>query len=122
MPEMEDIGIKRSLDRPSTAEREKFCSTSSASPFDYSADAATALPNGKLKEYPHMNGIKERKPSPSGPKVRQRRRKSRIYLNKFRVPIYIQLCVVICILCGLCVLVVAVTTVEHCFLSRPADR
>lgn len=42
-----------------------------------------------------------------------RRRAPRIYLNKFRVPIYIQLCLVICILCGICVMVVAVATV--CF-------
>ena len=39
------------------------------------------------------------------------RKRPRISLNKFRLPIYVQLCVVICILCGLCVMVVAVTTV-----------
>jgi hypothetical protein len=47
----------------------------------------------------------------------RRRRPRRIYLNKFRVPIYVQLCLVICILCGLCVLVVAVSTVYPALLS-----
>jgi hypothetical protein len=47
----------------------------------------------------------------------RRRRPRRIYLNKFRVPIYVQLCLVICILCGLCVLVVAVSTVCPTLLS-----
>ena len=46
----------------------------------------------------------------------RRRRPRRIYLNKFRVPIYVQLCLVICILCGLCVLVVAVSTVHPALL------
>jgi hypothetical protein len=52
----------------------------------------------------------------------RRRRPRRIYLNKFRVPIYVQLCLVICILCGLCVLVVAVSTVyiPPCSLHLPS--
>jgi hypothetical protein len=51
-----------------------------------------------------------------------RRRPPRIYLNKFRVPIYIQLCAVICILTGLCVMVVAVSTVNFSAPSHPPDR
>jgi hypothetical protein len=46
-----------------------------------------------------------------------RRSPPRIYLNKFRVPIYVQLCLVICILCGLCVMVVAVATVSLLFFD-----
>jgi hypothetical protein len=44
--------------------------------------------------------------------AKARRTQPRFYLSKFRVPIYVQLCVVICVLCGICVMIVAVTTVR----------
>jgi hypothetical protein len=48
---------------------------------------------------------------PMATRPARKRRPLGLYLNRFRVPIYVQLCVVICILCGICVMVVAVATV-----------
>src|SRR5271155_2980796 len=107
--------IEKDIDaeRPSVTAREKYGSTSSTNPSDCTPNG-TSYPNGDLTAYPSMKD-KSRDPK-TGTGPNGRRRPPRIYLNKFRVPIYIQLCVVICILCGLCVMVVAVTTVN----SRPS--
>ena len=95
---------KHDTGRPLVNAPEKSGSSAS-NPFESSS--AAVFSNGDVKELGHMH--KPREPVAASP--RSRNRSPRIYLNKFRVPIYIQLCVVICILCGLCVMVVAVTTV-----------
>lgn len=104
MPEAANIATKDDIDRPQVNAAEKFGS-SSTDPFE--TDPTSLTPNGDIKDLDHMH--QPRDPVTGLP--RGLRRTPRIYLNKFRVPIYIQLCVVICILCGLCVMVVAVTTV-----------
>jgi hypothetical protein len=73
---------------------------------------ATVILNGELSATNSKMEFDSRNPNHSGPN--DIRRPKRCYPNKFRIPIYLQLCVVICILCGLCVVVVAVATV---FLS-----
>ena len=75
---------------------------------------ATVILNGELSTTNSKMEFDSRDPKNPGPN--DIRRSQRHYLNKFRIPIYLQLCVVICILCGLCVVVVAVATV---FLSPP---
>src|SRR5579862_1256787 len=105
MPEAANIATKDDIGRPQVNATEKFGS-SSTNPFD--TDPTSSLtPNGDINDLGHMH--RPRDPVAGSP--RGLRRTPRIYLNKFRVPIYIQLCVVICILCGLCVMVVSVTTV-----------
>ena len=104
MPATANVAAKSDNSRALANETEKLGS-SSTNPFEPSS--ASLFPNGDLKEQGYMH--KRRDPAVVAP--RKRKRTPSIYLNKFRVPIYIQLCVVICILCGLCVMVVAVTTV-----------
>src|SRR5271170_5039133 len=93
------------VQHPSVTDREKYGSTSSTNPSDFTPNG-TPSPNGHLTAYSSMKRKSRDSNAANG-----RRRPPRIYLNKFRVPIYIQLCAVICILTGLCVMVVAVTTV-----------
>jgi hypothetical protein len=101
--EKEDINL-----RPQFTSTEKFGSTSSTTnPFESSS--ATVTPNGDLKNHTTATMKSPVREPPAT--TRNRQRVPRIYLNKFRLSIYLQLCVVICILCGLCVMVVAVATV-----------
>jgi hypothetical protein len=103
------IGKKHNLDnRPCVTTPEKFGSSSTTNRSDFSA--APPIPNGELTNHHRSMNLKARDPKNS---ASNGRRRPRFYLNKFRVPIYIQLCVVICILCGICVMIVAVTTVLH---------
>jgi hypothetical protein len=114
MLEGKDIDETKKFDRSLTNTREKFGSGSTASPFDSSTSTS---PNGELVK-PQV--MKSNEADPTEPASNSRRRQPRIYLNKFRVPIYVQLCLVISILCGLCVMVVAVTTVSFFYISLRA--
>jgi hypothetical protein len=106
MPEAVNIATKNDdIGRPQVNATEKKFGSSSTSPFQ--SDPFSLSPHGDIKDLDYMR----KPPNPVAPSPRGLRKTPRIYLNKFRVPIYIQLCVVICILCGLCVMVVAVTTV-----------
>ena len=110
--EKEDIARE---DRPTIASTENYGSTSTTNRSADFPSSATSTPNGDITAPYSAMKSKERDPIDSGTGPNGRRRPPRFYLNKFRVPIYIQLCVVICILCGLCVMVVAVTTVSSSF-------
>jgi hypothetical protein len=105
MLETDHSSITADNHRSIFANGEKFGSTSTGNQVE-------ALPthslNGGINGKEYMSSpTRETKPASRG-----RKRASRIYLNRFRIPIYVQLCVVICILCGVCVMVVAVSTVS----------
>ena len=115
MIEAEAIEDQEKLGRQLISTTEKFGSVSSSCPFESPAkvtgnDELTTTPTT-----PSSMNSKEHDRTMSMPSGRRRPR--RIYLNKFRVPIYVQLCLVICILCGLCVMVVAIATVSRLFLD-----
>ena|SRR5436190_16732871 len=99
---------------PLISNGEKIGGGSTATQF---SSPAGVIPNGDLTTYP-VQSMRSKERDPTKSATKSRRRPPRIYLNKFRVPIYVQLCLVICILCGLCVMVVAVTTVFSSFLLR----
>jgi len=136
-----DINSPPNHHRPEVNTREKFGSTSSTipSPTDfnkfYAADGVPTSPtipppngivNGnyytstsRFRSSRRMKNTPNRAADPTtNGGSRKRQRPPRFYLNNFRLPIYVQLCVVICILCGLCVMVVAVTTVSPQVLFR----
>jgi|SRR5271156_4579456 len=126
-----DITSTPNHHRPQINTTEKFGSTSSTIPSPnefnkfYGVDGAPTSPsinppngfvNGNYTSYRfrssrRMKNSANRAADPTTNGSRKRQRPQRFYLNNFRLPIYVQLCVVICILCGLCVMVVAVTTV-----------
>jgi hypothetical protein len=109
MLKVENTAQKEDIERPQFTTTEKFGSSSTATnPFESSSPTVT--PNGDINYNSNANMMKSSLREPTA--TRNRQRAPRIYLNKFRLSIYVQLCVVICILCGLCVMVVAVTTVS----------
>jgi hypothetical protein len=101
-----------------SAEPKKGAASDCGHPFDSVADGTLpSLPNGILNGSISMKSTRRDRPEAVS---KPRRKPGGIYLNKFRIPIYIQLCVVICILCGLCVMVVAVTTVPSAIPFPPS--
>jgi hypothetical protein len=106
MLETDETIVPEKRARP-IVENEKSGYSSTGNPFD----SSTSSPDDRINGKEVMESPANEKQTPASPRGRNRR--PAIYLNKFRIPIYVQLCVVICILCGLCVMVVAVTTVHH---------